>query len=100
MCFSKNKDLVVGRIISLGSINSVTALMLNTSPDKKAYNDYFTVEEMLPPPHFGRNTLMTIPFQDIVAISYKRPTFGKTCTVSIETQSQNDIQLLFDNGVA
>ena len=63
--------------------DQMLTLYLNSTYDKKAYNDYFTIERSLGKGN-GYEVVFTLPFKDIVSISYKKPFLFGLCTISID----------------
>ena len=58
-------------------------LRLEPTFDKKAYNDYITIERSLGKGK-GYEVVFTLPFKDIKSISYKKPFLFGLCTISID----------------
>lgn len=65
------------------------SIYLRTTYDKKAYNNYLTIERSLGRWQ-GYEAVFTIPFKDIEELSLKKPLFGLV-TIIIKTKDNNDV---------
>ena len=61
-------------------------LRLEPTYDKKNYNDYFTIERSLGKGQ-GTEVVFTLPFKDILSISYKKPFLFGLCTISFDMKN-------------
>ncbi len=83
------KDDIWFSYIRLKGIDQGLYLCLNATYDRKAYNDYLTLERSLGRGQ-GTEVMYKIPFSDIISFSFKRSLFGMH-SIMIQTKSKNTL---------
>ena len=87
--FNKEKQNLSVSGLRVKGYDQYMDLYLKATYDKKAYNDYLTIERSLGRGQ-GYEAVFTIPFKDIEELTYKKPLFGLV-TITIKTRDNNDI---------
>ena len=81
MCWFKKEDYLIW--VNVDGYDQRLMLRLQTTADKRAYNDYFTIERPLRGGQ-GTEILFTLPFRTIMSISYLRATASEPYTICFE----------------
>ena len=83
MCSFEKRDLLLW--INHEDFDGKVMLRLQATPDKRGYNDYFTVDRLVEGGK-GAERLFTIPFREIMDIAYttSSASSGECCTLFLD----------------